>query len=277
MKTKVTKGIVNILVFIGIIAVMVFVLLPIVWAGLTALKDPIDVNAFPPKVFFKPSLINWKIVNQDWEFLKFLKSSLIVSVSATLIAVAVGTLAAYSFSRYRIKGKQSIALDILTIRMIPPIVAAVPIFIISRQLGIYNTYGLLIILYATFNFPLVVWLMKAFIDDIPTAFEESALVDGCNRFQAFIRIILPLSIPGLAANIILTFIFCWNEFLFASIMVAGPRRTLPTVVALAIKQRSVLWGSASMAAILVIIPVIILTLTIQRHIVSGLTFGALKE
>jgi multiple sugar transport system permease protein len=254
-----------------------FWLFPIYWIIVTSLKSETDIGAIPPVWIFQPVLDHWKTVLYEWNMLQFLKNSLLIATVSTVLTVLLGTMAAYSLSRFRMRGKQIIALDILSIRMVPPIVTAVPIFLLARMVGLYNTYALVILLYVLFNLPFVIWVMKGFLDDIPIEIEEAARVDGCGVFEAFFRIILPIATPGLACVSILTFILCWNEFLFSSILLAGDHRTVPVVAALGLKPRAILWGSASAAAFGIIVPVVILTFFVQRWIVRGLSLGAVKE
>jgi multiple sugar transport system permease protein len=261
---------------IVIAAALLFCLFPVYWAAVTSLKNPVDIGAIPPKWFFSPVLDHYRTMLVDWNMLVFLKSSLILSTSSTVLAVAVGTLAAYSLSRFRLRGKGTIAMDILSIRMVPPIVTAVPIFLLARRWGLYNSYALVIPLYVLFNLPLIIWVMKSFLDEIPKELDEAAMVDGASTLQTFLRVVLPIATPGLACVTILTFIFTWNEFLIANVLLAGDNRTLPVVSAFGLLARAILWGPAAATTVTIIIPVIILTLFVQRWIVRGLSFGAVK-
>lgn len=255
---------------------LLFFLFPIYWALATSLKNPVDIGAIPPKWLFKPVTDHYRTMLYDWNIPVFLKSSLILSTISTILCVLIGTMAAYSLSRFRMRGKQVIALDILSIRMIPPIVTVIPIFLLAQKYGLYNTYGLVIALYVLFNLPFVIWVMKSFIDDIPKELDEAAMVDGASIIQVLVRVILPVALPGLACVTILTFIFSWNEFLLANTLLTGDNRTLPVVSALGLLPRAILWGPASATAVTIIIPIIILTVFVQRWIVRGLSFGAVK-
>ena len=274
------KGVRRVLGLAGIgaatIFALAFALLPIFWAIVTAFKLPVDVNAMPPKWIFTPTLANFEIVIGEWQLSHFFRSSLIVATLAAVLSLVIGTPAAYALLRFPFRYKQTLVLEILSVRMVPPIVAVIPIFVISQALGLYDTYTILILMYVAFNLPFVIWVMRAYLADIPIELEDAALVDGATRLQAFLRVVLPLARPGIATCLILVFVFCWNEFLFANILVSGEHRTVPTVVASAIKQRAVLWGPASAAALLAIVPIVILALLVRRHIVRGLTLGALK-
>ena len=258
------------------LTIIVWTLFPLYWGLMTSFKRPVDISAMPPRWFFQPSLFSWRVIFYDWGVSLFTKNSLIVSSIATFLTVGIGTLAAYAISRFQFRMKKSITFDILTIKMIPPIITAIPLFLISKQWGLHNTYSFLIMMYITFNLPLVILVMKSFIDEMPTELDEAALVDGCNRFQAFYKVILPLAAPGLFCSLLLTYIFCWNEFLLANIFTTGEHRTLPIAVALGFKLRSIAWGPAAAVSIFAIMPIVILSLVVSKHIVRGMTLGAIK-
>ena len=254
-----------------------FWLFPVYWLAVTSIKSEADIGAIPPVWVFQPVLDHWKTVLYEWNMLQFLKNSILIASVSTFLTVLLGTMAAYSLSRFHMRGKQLIALEILSIRMIPPIVTAVPIFLLARKVGLYNTYALVILLYILFNLPFVIWVMKGFLDEVPREIEEAAKVDGCGVMGTFLRIILPIATPGLACVAIFTFILSWNEFLFSNVLLAGDHRTVPVIAALGLKPRAILWGSASAAALAIIIPVVILAFFLQRWIVRGLSLGAVKE
>lgn len=254
-----------------------FWLFPVYWIVMTSFKSEVDIAAVPPVWFFRPVLDHWKMVLYEWNLPLFLKNSLLIASVSTILTVVFGTMAAYSLSRFQMRGKQMIALDILSIRMIPPIVTAVPIFLVARQFGLYNTYILVIMLYVLFNLPFVIWVMKGFLDDVPKEIEEAAKIDGCGVIKIFFEIIIPIAAPGLACVAIFTFILIWNEFLFSNVLLSGDNRTVPVIAAMGLKPRAILWGSACAAALAIIVPVIIMTLFVQRWIVRGLSLGAVKE
>ncbi|HNB26388.1 MAG TPA: carbohydrate ABC transporter permease, partial [Alphaproteobacteria bacterium] len=205
----------------------------------------------------------------------FLNSALIVGL-ATSFAMMAGTLAAYALARFDIKNKDFIAFEILSIRMLPPIVSVIPLFMIAKQLGVFDTPWLLIAVYTLNGLPFVVWIMRVFIQEIPQSIEEAALIDGCSRFECFWRVTLPLLLPGLAATMVIIFMFAWNEYLLASILTSKDARTLPVIAASAIKPKAISWGLASAAGVLMSVPVVVLVLMMQRYLVRGLTLGAVK-
>ena len=175
-----------------------------------------------------------------------------------------------------VQGKETFALELLSIRMMPAIVSVIPLFIIARSLGVFDTPWLLIAIYALNGLPFVVWVMRVFIQDVPKSIEEAAMIDGCGRYEVFFRITLPLVVPGLAAVLVIVFMFSWNEYLFASMLTSSEAKTLPVLAANAIKPKAISWGLSSAAAVLMSLPVILLVLSAQRYLVRGLTLGAVK-
>ena len=201
--------------------------------------------------------------------------TLIIAGSCTLISLGVGALAAYSLARFRIGGK-NLAFWILSIRMLPPIAIVLPLFILYQSLRWLDTYQSLIITHTVMNIPFAVWILKGFFEELPSDLEDSALVDGCNRFQAFSRIALPLVAPGLVATALFCFIFSWNEFLFALILTRSHVRPLTVVITSLIGGHEILWAEISAVGTMASIPVIVLAIFLQRYLVRGLTLGAVK-
>lgn len=257
-------------------AAIVFVF-PYLWMVLSAFKSKPDLIAIPPKVIFTPTLENFAGLIDDFHILPALWNSIVVVLMATTLAVVLGSLAAYALARFRFRGRDAIALDLLAIRMVPPIAAAIPVYLIALQTGLFNTYWVLALVNAVFNVPLVVWVLRVFVEELPVSIEESALVDGCSRLRILWSITLPLVAPGLVAVTILTAIFVWNEFLFANILTGPETKTLPVVVALSIQPRGVAWGIAAAGGALISLPIVIPLILIQRYLVRGLTFGVVKN
>ena len=190
--------------------------------------------------------------------------------------MALGLPAAYGLSRYPIWKKDALVFDILSLKMIPPIAVTVPLFLLSQRAGFYNTYAVLILLNTAFQLPFMILVLKSFIDEIPREIDEAVQIDGCSAFEILWRTILPLSIPGLVCCSLFVFIFTWNEFLFANVMVGGELRPLPVIVGLALTHRGVLWGPALALGVVVTVPVLVLSFSLSRYMVRGLTFGAVK-
>lgn len=264
------------LLYLIVIAAMLVFIFPILWMVLTSLKSQNDAFTAIPKWIFTVTAENYQTVLFERDFQKYLWNSLYVSVFSTVLAVILGSGIAYPFARYNLKGGKDILTWILTLRIVPPIVSVLPIYLLFSSLNMLDTYTALILMYTFMNLPLVTWLLYGFFKDVPGEIEESALVDGCNRFTAFFRVIFPIIGPGLVSAGLLSFIFAWNEFLFANIL-SGPNvRTAPVGLNEYATPVSVLWGQIAAAGTLIIIPIGIITLILQRKMVSGLTMGAVK-
>jgi multiple sugar transport system permease protein len=267
----------KILAVYGAIAVaLAFFLFPFFWMVASAFKSPGDVTAYPPVWLFAPTLDNFRELINEMGALSALRNSLIIVGISTCLALLFGTMAAYALARYNIKGKETIALEILMVRMLPPIVSVIPLFLLAQKFGLFDTYWILIAVYTLMGLPFVVWVMRVFIQEIPRSVEEAALVDGCTRLQVLFRISLPLMLPGLAATVVIIFMFAWNEYLFATMLTSSDAKTLPVVAANTVKPRGISWGVASAAGVLMSAPVVVLALMAQRYLVRGLTFGVVK-
>lgn len=253
-----------------------FFAFPVYWMVASSFKSELDISQFPPVWAFSPTFENYaKLMTELEAWDAFVNSAAIVAL-ATAVAMVCGTMAAYALARFDVKGKEVIAFEVLSIRMLPPIVSVIPMFIIARSLGIFDTYWLLAAAYALSGLPFVVWVMRVFIQDIPQSIEEAAMIDGCTRFETFWRVTLPLLLPGLAATMVIVFMFAWNEFLLASMLTSQEAKTLPVIAANAIKPKAIAWGLASAAGVVMSLPVVVLVLLMQRYLVRGLTLGAVK-
>src|SRR5690242_9650951 len=204
-------------------------------------------------------------------------NSMIVSVSSTLLAVAMGTLTAYGFSRFRVPGEQDWLFFILSTRMLPPVVVAIPMFLMYRAVGLVDTHVGLIILYTAFNLSFSVWLMKGFIDEIPKEYEEAALVDGYTRLEAFFKIVLPQSATGIAATAVFCFITAWNEYAFALIMTNRRAQTAPPFIPSQIGSGLPDWTVIAAGTFLFLLPVAIFTFLLRNHLLRGMSFGAIRK
>jgi multiple sugar transport system permease protein len=265
-----------VLMYAIVIAAMLFFIFPIVWMVLTSLKNQNDAFTAVPKWSFAVTYDNYRTILFEREFLKYLLNSLYISLLSTLLAVFLGCGIAYPFARYNIKGAKNILTWILTLRIVPPIVSILPIYLVFSKVGLLDTYTSLVLMYTFMNLPLTTWLLFGFFKDVPGEIEESALVDGCNRFTAFFRVVFPIIGPGLVSAGLLSFIFAWNEFLFANIL-SGPHvRTAPVALNEYATPVSVLWGQIAAAGTMIILPIAIITIVLQRKMVRGLTMGAVK-
>ena len=204
-------------------------------------------------------------------------NSMIIAASSTLLAVAMGTLTAYGFSRFRMPGEQDWLFFILSTRMLPPVVVAIPMFLMYRAVGLVDTHVGLIILYTAFNLSFSVWLMKGFIDEIPKEYEEAALVDGYTRMEAFFRIVLPQSATGIAATAVFCFITAWNEYAFALMMTNRRAQTAPPYIPSQLGSGITDWTAIAAGTLLFLLPVAIFTFLLRRHLLRGVTFGAIRK
>lgn len=264
------------LAYILLLIAIVFYAYPLYFTITTAFKTNVDSLASPPKFLFTPTMVSMKRAYSDYGLWPALKNSIIISFSNMALTLAIGTPAAYSLSRSKFKGKSILSFWILTSRMIPPIVMVIPFFIISRRTGLYDSHILLILVYLTINLAFVVWMMKSFFDDIPRALDEAALIDGLSPFGAFYKIILPLSAPGLVSTAIFCLMFTWNEFMYALSLTEYYAATLPIVFSKFIGYSGASWAEMSAAAVTTMVPILIAASLVQKHIVKGLTGGAVK-
>ena len=269
MRRRVSRG----LFYLTLVLVTVPMLFVFVWMVLTSLKGREIVNAYPPVFVFTPTLENYAEVFRRTPFGRFLVNSLIVGMGATGLGLVLGLPAAYSVAKFRQHG---LALMVLVFRMAPGIAYLIPWFILFSQLGMVDTHLALILTHVILTLPMTLWIMVPFFEDLPREMEEAALIDGCSWYGVFWRVALPLVRPGAVAAAILSFIFSWNNFVFALIIGGDQTRTLPVAVFHFMTFEEVNWGGVAAAATLICLPVVVLTLLIQRHIVSGLTLGSVK-
>lgn len=258
-----------------LIIVTVVVLFPIFWTLLTSLKDRLDIACYPPLLLFKPTLESYKQVFFRDNFIQYFINSLVIGVSSTLISLGMGSLTAYSMSRYKTGGK-NFSFWVLSMRMLPPIAIILPVYILMSTLRWLGTYQALVAMHVLLNLPFAVWLMKGFFDEIPTAVDEAALIDGCSPWSVYWRIVIPIAMPGLLATAIFCLITSWNEFLFALLLSGIKTKTLPVATAGYITDREICWGPMATVAITASAPIILFMVLIQKHLVRGLSYGAIK-
>ncbi len=283
MEKKVWKGI---LIAVG----LAFFLLPIYWIIATSFKQWPDIFAIPPKFVFRGTLLNYMAlfnirleevakfgqVGKSLFLPRFMNSVVIAGVS-TLLSITLGTLTAYAFSRFKVKGEGDLLFFILSTRMLPPIVVGIPFFVLYRALSLLDTKIGLILLYMTFNLSFSVWLMKGFLDEIPKEYEEAALVDGYTRLEAFIKVILPQALSGIAATAVFCLITAWNEFFFALILTSEKARTAPPSIAAIQGSSGTNWGQIASGVTFFLIPVVVFTFLVKKYLARGLTFGVIKH
>lgn len=259
-----------------ILAILAFELLPIGWVILTSVKPEREFFAYPPSILFQPTLANFGSVLTQAAFLKALLNTVIVSVVTTMLAVLLGVLMSYALARFRFRGADLILIAVIATRMVPRATMLVPFFVMMRALQLTNTLPALVLAYSSFALPFAVWMMYGFFLEFPSELEDAARVDGCSRLQALWHISLPLVAPGVAATAILTYIYAWNEFVLALILAGGQARTLPVYIATFVTERETVWGDLFASSSIAILPVFVLAMLVQKHLVRGLTAGAVK-
>ncbi|HEY0791152.1 MAG TPA: carbohydrate ABC transporter permease [Chthoniobacterales bacterium] len=298
-------------------AAVVVTMIPLYWIASTAIKARADATTVPPTVFFRPQVtafiklftarvqrrgdadretqakMPWwerSVMGEGERFIRDDKghiensgyvgrftNSIIIAVTSTFLAVSMGTLTAYGFSRFKMPGEADWLFFILSTRMLPPVVVAIPMFLMYRAAGLVDTHLGLIFLYTAFNLSFSVWIMKGFVDEIPTEYEEAALVDGYTRLEAFRKIVLPQAATGIAATAVFCFITAWNEYAFALMMTSRRAQTAPPYIPSQLGSGLVDWTTIAAGAVLFLMPVTVFTFLLRGHLLRGVTFGAVRK
>jgi len=258
-----------------VVVLVALVMFPFLWLLMLSFKTDADIFAWPPKLLFAPTTANY-VALWGGNFPRSFANSAIASGVSTLLAMLVGVPGAYALSRAVMRAEKSLSLLILASRMAPPIAFTIPYFLVYRHLELLDTLTGLIIIYLTFNLSLVVWLMRSFFDATPRSLEEAAWIDGASLWQAFVKIILPLSGPGLAATAILCFLYSWNDFFFALILTRTEAMTAPVAVVNFMNYEGWEWGKIAAGGTMVMLPVLFFSILVRRFLVHGLTAGAIK-
>ncbi len=268
------------LVAAGLLAVLIlvwaFYLFPLAWLVMMSLKNEVDIFSKTPTFLFTPTFQHYAADLANPKFLTAARNSLVVTLASSLLSMGLGSLAAYSLARYRFRFSTTLAVGLILARMIPPIVFVVPIFLLFNALKLRNTLPGLVLVYSAFNIPFVVWLMRSFFEEVPVELEQAVLIDGGSRLQAFWYVTMPLAAPGLAATAVFCAIVAWGEFLFALILTGPDTGTLPIHLASFITDRTIEWGGVTSTGVLVILPLVFFGMLVQRHLIKGLTLGAMK-
>jgi multiple sugar transport system permease protein len=295
-----------------VVIVAILLLVPVFVMTVTAFKSRTDV-VLPPKLLFEPTLEGFVFLLTDRsqlsgdaleeakanaenlgtfervalqngqqitgpsDFIKRLTNSIIIAFGATIASVTLGLFAAYAFSRFSVPGEGDLLFFILSGRMLPAVVVAIPIFLMYRQLGLHDTHLGMILIYTVFNLSLTVWLLKGFIDEIPLEYEEAAMVDGYSRFQAFYKIVLPQTATGIAATTVFSLIFVWNEYAFALMLTSQNARTAPPAIATMLGRGGIEWSAIAAGTLAFLIPVLIVIFALRKHLLRGVTFGAIRQ
>lgn len=265
------------LAYAGIGVAVIFFLFPVYWMLITSVKPPPEWQTNPP--IFLPSRLYFQNFTDAlfvYNGVKGLMDSAIVAASSTAIGMVIGTLAAYSIARFR-TGGINLSFFILSVLFMPPVAVAIPMFLFWSNLGLVDTYLALVVQYLIFTVPFVTWLMKGFFQDLPVELEESALVNGASRLRALWDVVLPSVRPALVATALFALIFTWNEFTFAVLLSRGRVTTLPFILPTLMESHNILWGDIAAIATIGALPVVIVAFLLQRYLVRGLSFGAIKS
>ena len=265
------------LLWIPLILFLIFLLFPFYWTFLTSIKSDAELHSL--KVTYwaaQPSFQAYEHLFNQFNFLHPMKNSLIVAAITTVVSLTVSTLAAYSFSRFRFAGRKPLMVLFLTNNMFPNVLLLIPLFTIMRQLKLLYTPWALVLSYTTFTIPFSVWLMNGYLNDIPMALEEAAMIDGANRAKAFVKVILPVLLPCLLATGVYIFMQSWNEYTFAVLFTNEKNRTIPVALKMLVGQLGVQWDLITAGGIITVIPVCIMFFFAQKRLVAGLTAGAVK-
>lgn len=298
--------------FAGIVVILyaIITMLPLFWIFATGFKTPSDAIAYPPKVFATPSLegyvnlfttrsrqtpdymaslpppTSWydalvrrqnMVIVGASKFGERFMNSLVIGFGSTFLAVFLGTLAAYAFSRFKVPLADDLLFFILSTRMMPPIAVAIPIYLMYRELGLSDTRIGMIILYTAVNVSLAVWLLKGFIDEIPREYEEAAMIDGYTRLHAFWKVVLPQATTGIAATAIFCLIFAWNEYAFAVLLTSGNAQTAPPFIPIIIGEGGMDWPAVAAGTTIFLVPIVVFTILLRKHLLRGITFGAVRK
>jgi multiple sugar transport system permease protein len=270
------KALRSILFYAGLLLLMIAVLFPLYWVVVTSFKTGRDAFAIPPVWFFTPTLENYETVLANRTFLRAFANSFVVSISSSLIAVAIGAVAAYGLVQQEAQRRRSQEKFILSLRIAPAILFVIPVYYLATRIGAMNQHWLLIAVYAFINVPFAIALLVTFFDDIPRELRDAARVDGAREWAVFSRVYLPAAKGGLVATLILCVLFTWNEFFIALVLTGRDTQTLPVSITSFLTFQGIQWGALTAAATLVMLPMIVLGLLVQGQIVRGLTLGSVK-
>ena len=265
----------SVIVDVILILILLVFVFPLLWNLITSFKDKFDIASAPPRIIFPPSWDNYRTVFADYHFLKYFRDSAIIAVSATVVALLFGSMAAYSIDRFKTGGK-FLPFWILSNRMFPPVAIILPVFIIMRTLRLLDSYIGVILIYILLNLPFSVWLMWGFFREIPKEIDEAGYIDGCSILGVFFRLIIPVALPGIVATAIFCLITSWNEFLFALVLSGRHVTTVPVASAFFITDRDILWGPMAAVGVTASIPIVVFVILVQKHLVRGLSYGAVK-
>ncbi|MCB9943904.1 MAG: carbohydrate ABC transporter permease [Geminicoccaceae bacterium] len=267
---------VQLILFVSLCAFTAINLMPIFWAFLTSIKLPVDAFAVPPRFVFTPTFEFHRQVWVEKDFTGFLVNSVIIAVATVCISVPIGTMAAYGLSRMRGIGTSGLLFGLLAIRMFPHILLAIPFFVLATFVNLIDTYTIMVLALVAINQPFTIWLMRSFFLDVPVELDEAACIDGCNLWQTFHLVALPVVKPGLWVTALFSLLLAYNEFLFALVLTGPGTKTLPVAIAEYGGEDINYWSLSAAAAIGIMLPIVAFMMFLQKHLVRGLAFGAVK-
>jgi len=310
---KQKKGVRHYLVIVLLIIIVAMYMVPIFYIVNTSFRPWKDIKEYPPKLVYNATIAGYiriftsrnvftsntapteqEVEDMEWyerivyedtneeitrqgDLVTRYLNSIFISVTTTLLTIIFGTLTAYGFSRFKVPGEGNWLFFILSTRMIPPVIVVVPVFLMYRSLGLTDSHIGLILLYVVFNLSFAVWVLKGFIDEIPREYEEAAMVDGYTRWETFRKIVLPQSVTGMAATAVFVFIFSWNEYAFAFLLTRNTAQTVPAWLPYQLGVLGYDWGAAAAGSTLFLLPAMILTILLRKHLVRGISFGAIRK
>ena len=270
------KRIKRTILYIILIVVLVFWAVPMLWMVSSSFKNDVDSLSKVPKILFTPTIANYHDALFTRGILKNFVNSVIIALLSSCLGIIIGTPCAYAISRFDMKQKESLYFWFLTTRIAPPILSALPFFLFSRFVGLYDSRAMMVIVYTLMNLSWVVWMMRSFFDELPKEVDESGMVDGCTRVGVLVRLVLPLSRPGLIATAIFCLIISWNEYFFALILTSVKAQTLPAAITSFLTIHGLLWGQMCAIGTIVMLPILVFIFFTQRQLVRGLTMGSVK-
>lgn len=268
----------RVLTYCGLLAAVIVVLFPVFWMLVTSFKTDQEALRWPPTLL--PAAPTTAAYERIWalqNFARYFWNSVVVSVLSTALSVVLAVLAAYGFSRFRFRGSRALMFLFLVTQMVPAILLLLPYFVTMRVLGLLDSYVGLVLAYSSFALPFCTWMLKGFFDSIPREIDEAAMIDGCSRLQALLRVVVPLALPGMAATGLFSFLVAWNHYLFAFGLATSPQMyTLPVGIAASIGEFRIAWSDLMAGAAIATVPTILVYSFLERYFVRGLTAGAVK-
>jgi multiple sugar transport system permease protein len=270
------KRIKRTILYIVLIVVFAFWAVPMLWMVSSSFKNDVDSLSKVPKIFFTPTMANYHDALVTRGILKNFVNSVVIALLSSCLGIIIGTPCAYAISRFDMKQKESLYFWFLTTRIAPPILSALPFFLFSRLVGLYDSRAMMVIVYTLMNLSWVVWMMRSFFDELPKEVDESGMVDGCTRVGVLVRLVLPLSRPGLIATAIFCLVISWNEYFFALILTSVKAQTLPAAITSFLTIHGLLWGQMCAIGTIVMLPILVFIFFTQRQLVRGLTMGSVK-